>query len=40
MHGDEKKLQDIQPSDIAGLFVADRFRSFLKRENARQPEWL
>jgi hypothetical protein len=40
MHGDEQKLQDIQPSDIAGLFVADRFRSFLKRENARKPEWL
>ena len=40
LHGDEQEWQDGQRSDIAGLFVADRFRSFLRRENARKPEWL
>jgi hypothetical protein len=40
LHGDEGVQQDSQRSDISGLFVADRFRSFLKRENARKPVWL
>ena len=26
--------------EISGLFAADRFRAFLKRSNARKPDWL
>jgi hypothetical protein len=35
----EERL-DSQRADVACLYVAERFRSFLKRANARKPDWL
>jgi hypothetical protein len=32
--------EELPCEDIANLFVADRFRAFLKRTNGRKPAWL
>jgi hypothetical protein len=40
-NGFESEGQCELPRDgIAGLFVAERFRAYLKRANARKPDWL